>query len=67
VDGHHVDARVPQRLEHVLQLGFEHGEVAIDDRVLLFTTVTSVLTSIVFGMLPALSASRLDLAAAFKA
>jgi hypothetical protein len=35
--------------------------------VLLFTTVTSVLTSIVFGMLPALSASRLDLAAAFKA
>ena len=43
------------------------NEVAIDDRVLLFTTVTSVLTSIVFGMLPALSASRLDLAAAFKA
>ena len=43
------------------------NEVAIDDRVLMFTTVTSVLTSIVFGMLPALSASRLDLAAAFKA
>ena len=43
------------------------NEVAIDDRVLLFTTVTSVLTSIVFGMLPALSASHLDLAAAFKA
>ncbi len=43
------------------------NEVAIDDRVLLFTTVTSVLTSIVFGMLPALSTSRLDLAAAFKA
>ena len=43
------------------------NEVVIDDRVLLFTTVTSVLTSIVFGMLPALSASRLDLAAAFKA
>jgi predicted permease len=43
------------------------NEVAIDDRVLLFTTVVSVLTSLVFGMLPALSASRLDLAAAFKA
>ena len=43
------------------------NEVAIDDRVLLFTTVVSVLTSIVFGMLPALSASRLDLAMAFKA
>ena len=43
------------------------NEVAIDDRVLLFTTATSVLTSIVFGMLPALSASRLDLAGAFKA
>jgi putative ABC transport system permease protein len=43
------------------------NEVAIDDRVLLFTTVVSVITSLVFGMLPALSASRLDLAAAFKA
>jgi len=43
------------------------NEVAIDERVLLFTTAVSVLTSIVFGMLPALSASRLDLSAAFKA
>src|SRR4030095_5167640 len=43
------------------------NEVAIDERVLIFTTVISVLTAVVFGMLPALSASRLDLAAAFKA
>jgi putative ABC transport system permease protein len=42
------------------------NEVAVDDRVLLFTTAVSVVTSIVFGMLPALSASRLDLSAAFK-
>ena len=42
------------------------NEVAIDNRVLLFTTVVSVTTSIVFGILPALSASRLDLSAAFK-
>jgi predicted permease len=42
------------------------NEVAIDHRVLLFTTLVSVTTSIVFGILPALSASRLDLATAFK-
>jgi putative ABC transport system permease protein len=42
------------------------NEVAIDNRVLLFTTIVSVTTSVVFGMLPALSSSRLDLAAAFK-
>jgi putative ABC transport system permease protein len=42
------------------------NEVAIDGRVLAFTTVVSVLTAMVFGILPALTASRLDLAAAFK-
>ena len=31
VDGNDVDAGVSQCLEHVLQLGFEHGEIAVDD------------------------------------
>jgi len=35
--------------------------VALDGRVLAFTTVVTLLTSVLFGMLPALSARRVDL------
>jgi putative ABC transport system permease protein len=41
-------------------------EVSLDGRVLLFTAGISLLTAFVFGMLPALQSSRLDLAATFK-
>ena len=37
------------------------NEASLDSRVLLFTVALSVLTSILFGMLPALSASRINL------
>jgi putative ABC transport system permease protein len=38
-------------------------EIRVDERVLLFTTVTSVVAGVLFGLVPALSASRLDLRA----
>ena len=41
------------------------GEVAIDARVLLFTVLVSMLTGVVFGIVPAI-ASRVDLAGAMK-
>ncbi|HEX7138962.1 MAG TPA: ABC transporter permease [Vicinamibacterales bacterium] len=41
------------------------GEVAIDARVLLFTLLVSIVTGVVFGIVPAL-ASRVDLAGAMK-
>jgi len=43
------------------------NEVALSPTVLIFTAVVSLLTAIVFGVLPALQASRLDLSTAFKA
>ena len=43
------------------------NEVSLSPTVLIFTAVVSLLTSIVFGMLPALHTSRLDLSTAFKA
>lgn len=43
------------------------NEVALDPTVLMFTAGISLVTAVVFGLLPALQASRLDLATAFKA
>jgi macrolide transport system ATP-binding/permease protein len=41
--------------------------VAVDRRMLLFTVIASVLSTIVFGLTPALQATRLDLIPALKA
>jgi putative ABC transport system permease protein len=43
------------------------NEVSLSPTVLAFTALISLATAIVFGILPALQASRLDLATAFKA
>jgi putative ABC transport system permease protein len=42
------------------------NEVSINSTVLIFTTVTALLTAFVFGIMPALQASRVDLATAFR-
>src|SRR5689334_22202489 len=34
MDGHDVDVGASQRLEHALELALEHGEVAVDDRLI---------------------------------
>jgi putative ABC transport system permease protein len=45
----------------------EHGSaVTLDWRVLAFTAGVSIITSILFGLIPALSASRIDLSAAIQ-
>jgi predicted permease len=41
-------------------------EIRVDERVLLFTLITSVIAGVLFGLLPALKASRLDLQAAMR-
>ena len=41
-------------------------DLAIDVRVLAFTTLVAVMTSLAFGLAPALTASRVDLVAAIK-
>ena len=43
------------------------NEVSLSPTVLVFTAAVSLLTALVFGILPALQASRLDLSTAFKA
>ena len=43
------------------------NDVSLSPTVLTFTAAVSLLTALVFGMLPALHSSRLDLSAAFKA
>jgi putative ABC transport system permease protein len=43
------------------------NEVSLSPTVLAFTAAVSLLTALVFGILPALQASRLDLSTAFKA
>jgi putative ABC transport system permease protein len=40
--------------------------IALDERVLVFTLIVSLITGILFGILPALAGSRTDLIAAFK-
>lgn len=45
----------------------EHGSaVSLDWRVLLFTVAVSILTGLLFGLIPALDASRADLSATLK-
>jgi predicted permease len=48
------------------RVGVEGALVGIDWRVVLFTTVVSVGTGILFGLIPALQASRPDLSATIK-
>jgi putative ABC transport system permease protein len=43
------------------------NDVSLSPTVLAFTALVSLLTAVVFGILPAMQASRLDLATAFKA
>src|SRR5262245_39708002 len=43
------------------------NEVSLSPTVLVFTAIVSLLTAMVFGVLPALQSSRLDLSTAFKA
>jgi predicted permease len=45
---------------------FRIGEVDVDGTVLLFTVVVTLLTPVVFGLAPALAATRSDLAATLK-
>jgi putative ABC transport system permease protein len=42
------------------------NEVSVNSTVLFFTAATAMLTAFVFGIMPALQASRLDLATAFR-
>jgi macrolide transport system ATP-binding/permease protein len=42
------------------------NELSIDGRVLLFTLIVSTLTGVIFGLLPALQSTKLDLAPALK-
>jgi putative ABC transport system permease protein len=41
-------------------------DIRVDERVLLFTLITSVVAGVLFGLVPALKASRLDLHAALR-
>jgi putative ABC transport system permease protein len=51
---------------NIPRIGENGSAVALDWRVLLFTVVVAVLTGILFGLIPALSASRSDLNATLK-
>ena len=54
-------------LRAMLPAGFPRvADVSVDLRVLVFATVASVATGIVFGLVPALRSSRVDLAAALN-
>ena len=51
---------------HIPRIAADGSGVALDARVLLFTIAASVCTGILFGILPAIAASRTSLVAAFK-
>jgi predicted permease len=51
---------------HIPRIAADGSGIAVDGRVLLFTTIVSIATGVLFGLLPALAASRTNLVAAFK-
>ena len=51
---------------HIPRIAGDGTGIALDSRVLLFTLAVSVCTGILFGIVPALAASRTDLIAAFR-
>jgi putative ABC transport system permease protein len=51
---------------HIPRIGENGAAVALDWHVLLFTLVVAVLTGILFGLIPALNASRSDLQSTLK-
>ncbi|MGH9352768.1 MAG: FtsX-like permease family protein, partial [Terriglobia bacterium] len=61
---------VPAKMDinpgNIPRIGEQGSAVSLDGRVLVFTLVVSVLTGILFGLIPALNASRSDLNATLK-
>ena len=57
-------------VEVIVRFGIEHlprtEEIAVDGRVLGFTTALSLLTGVIFGLVPALQTTKTDLQAALK-
>ena len=51
---------------HIPRVGAHGSAVMLDWRVLTFVLLTSVFTGVLFGLIPALNASRVDLSATFK-
>jgi putative ABC transport system permease protein len=51
---------------HIPRIAADGTGITLDSRVLLFTLTVSACTGILFGLLPALAASRIDLIAAFR-
>src|SRR5438876_11619843 len=51
---------------HIPRVGAHGSAVMLDWRVLTFVLLTSVFTGVLFGLVPALNASRVDLSATFK-
>jgi putative ABC transport system permease protein len=51
---------------NIPRVGVDGGAVALDGRVLAFTAILSIVTGLVFGLLPALRAARVDLSTTIK-
>ena len=51
---------------NIPRIGLEGGEVSLDWRIVLFTLALSFATGILFGLIPALQASRADLSSTIK-